>query len=128
MTIQLPGTTTFPPVACPVNDPAAAPTTPELYAIDRPYGTGRSLHDHGPRIWLHPRQLSLDGVPLPSNNNWVVSWTATSITTRAELHPGGAGPTSSTVTASNGKTTVNGLTYHYRRNLTTPPTGTCRRS
>ncbi len=119
VTIQLPGTTTFQAVSCPVNDPAVAPTTPELYAIDRPYGySGDRFTITGQGFGSTRGTVNFDGVPLPSNNNWVVSWTPTSITIEMQNYAqAAAGPHQLSVTASNGKTTVNGLTYHYLRNV-----------
>jgi uncharacterized repeat protein (TIGR01451 family) len=112
VTVQVPGTQTFAAVSCPVNDPAAAPTTPELYAVSRPYTTGTqpgfAVFGQGFGATKGAGQLTLDGSPVTT-----ATWSDTQITVTAGLSPSlGQGPHQLKVTAANGKSTVNGLTFY----------------
>ena len=114
VTVQLPGTQTLTAVSCPVNDPAATPATrtPELYALSRPYATGTqpafTVFGQGFGATKGSGQLTLDGTPVTT-----ASWSDTQIGVTAVLSPSmGLGPHQLKVTAANGKSTVNGLTFY----------------
>ena len=103
-----PGSTTTQPPACLVNDPLA-PTTPELFAISRPYYrstlpntfiiTGQGFGSAAGRVLLDSSQMN------------VTAWTSTQITFTV---PSGTttGARQLKIVAANGKSTVNGLTFH----------------
>ncbi len=105
VTIQLPGTTTFQPVSCPVD--AAAP---QLFAVSRPYvdATTRTFTITGTGFGASRGSgaVTLDGLTVP-----VTSWGNTAIAVNI---PAAApvGPHQLKVTAANGMGTVNGLTVH----------------
>jgi hypothetical protein len=112
LTIELPGGQ-FNQVACPLNDPTAAPSRPELFAVSKPYAdfrtstanntftiTGQGFGGAG--------QVSLDGVALPTPS----AWSDTSITATVPA-TSAAGPHQLKITRSdNGNSTINGLTFH----------------
>ena len=110
--VQIPGTQTFTAVSCPVNDPAAAATTPELYAVSKPYAsvtdgaTARSITIDGQGFGAGPGQVTLGGAPL-ATTSWSPTQIALTIPTTAT-----GGPQQLKVTAANGRSTVNGLTFH----------------
>jgi uncharacterized repeat protein (TIGR01451 family) len=114
VTVQLPGTQQNVLLSCPVNAPdtTAASRTPELYAVSRPYTTGTQpgfeVYGAGFGATKGSGQLTLDGTAVT-----VASWSDTKITVTATLSPSiGQGPHQLRVTSANGKTTVNGLTFH----------------
>jgi uncharacterized repeat protein (TIGR01451 family) len=112
VTVQLPGGQTTSPVSC-VLDVA----TPQIYAVNRPYGpSGTRFTITGKGFGSTRGSVNFDGVPLPNNNNWYVNWSDTQITIEPQNYGQfAAGPHQLSITASNGQTTVNGLTYHYIR-------------
>ena len=112
VSIQLPGAQTTSPLSCMLDA-----TTPQIYAIDRPYGpSGTRFTITGKGFGSTRGSVNFDGVPLPDNNNWYVSWSDTQITIEPQNYAQfDGGPHQLSVTASNGQTTVNGLTYHYIR-------------
>ena len=103
-----PGSTTTQPAACLLNDPLA-PTTPELFAITRPYYrsnlpntftiTGQGFGSTTGRVLLDNSQMN------------VTAWSPTQITFAV---PNGTatGARQLRIVAANGKSTVNGLTFH----------------
>ena len=116
--VQLPGGQSVTAISCPVNDPAAAPATrtPELYAVSRPYVSGttaaaRSFTITG--IGFGAPQgtgaVTIDG--LTPAQVTVSSWSDTQIGVTVTA---GApvGPHQLRIRASNGKSTVNGMTVH----------------
>ncbi|MCJ7712290.1 MAG: hypothetical protein MUQ32_15835 [Chloroflexi bacterium] len=111
VTIQVPGAQSLSAVSCPVNNPAAAPATPELYAVSTPYVTGSNpaFTVYGRGFGAAPGgQLTLDGTPVTT-----ATWSDTQITVTAVLSPSiGGGPHQLKVTRANGRTTVNGLALH----------------
>ncbi|MEA2136771.1 MAG: large repetitive protein, partial [Solirubrobacteraceae bacterium] len=123
VTVQLPGTQQNILLSCPVNDPdvSTANRVPELYAVSRPYTTGTSagfeVYGKGFGATKGTGQLTLDGSDVT-----VASWTDTKITVTAGLSSSiGQGPHQLRVTAANGKTTVNGLTFHRIGGSYNPP-------
>ena len=110
--VQIPGSQTFTAVSCPVNDPAAAATTPELYAVSKPYASvtdgaaARSITIDGQGFGASPGQVTLGGTPL-ATTSWSPTQIALTIPTSAT-----GGPHQLKVTAANGRSTVNGLTFH----------------
>ncbi len=118
VTVQLPGGQTNTALSCPVNDPAAAPATrtPELYAVSRPYVSGTTTAARSFTItglgFGAPQgtgAVTIDG--LTSAQVTVTSWSDTQIGVTV---PAGApvGPHQLRIRASNGKSTVNGITIH----------------
>lgn len=114
VTVQLPGAQTTSPVSCKLDI-----TTPQVFAVNRPYGSqGQSFAITGRGFGTTPGRVNFDGVPVP--NSWSISWSDTSITVTPQNYGGPAsstagGPHQLSITANNGQTTVNGLTYHYIR-------------
>ncbi len=112
VTIELPGTATKAPAACLVNDPAqpTAPLTPELFSIDRPFlvstSTARTFTLKGVSFGATQGSVTLDGTPMT-----IGSWTDRQISFTV---PAGfaTGPHQLTITGSDGRASVNGLTFH----------------
>ena len=118
VTVQLPGGQVN-SVSC-----ALDATTPQLYAIDRPYGSvGDTITITGAGFGSARGSVRFDGVALPSNpqNNWITSWSDTEIKVTLQGYGGNVpsragGPHRlSIVRSDNGQSTVNGLTFHYLR-------------
>jgi len=112
--VQIPGLQTSQPAVCTLNDPAtlmgtpnSTGVTPELFAVSKPYvkGTGSFTID-GQGFGTAPGQVTLDGIALSTT-----SWSANHIDVTV---PAGtvASPHQLKITAANGKSTVNGLTFH----------------
>ena len=108
VTVQLPGGQTTSPVACMLDA-----ATPQIYAVSVPYAnvsnnTQRSftISGQGFGATKGTGQVTLNGVNLPTT-----SWSNTQI---AVTVPGTTigGPQQLKVTAANGQTTINGLTFH----------------
>jgi uncharacterized repeat protein (TIGR01451 family) len=123
VTVQLPGSQFNQAISCPVNAPdvTSANRTPELYAVSRPYTTGTQpgfeVYGKGFGATQEAGQLTLDGSVVN-----VATWSDTKITVTAGLSPSiGQGPHQLRVTAANGKTTVNGLTFHRIGGSYNPP-------
>ncbi len=109
VTVQLPGAQTTSPVMCMLDD-----TTPQLYAVNQPYanvsGNTRSLgHDHGPGLrrdqGQRPGHLERCQRCPPQRG-------ATPRSLRPFLAARPGGPQQLLITAANGQSTVNGLTFH----------------
>jgi hypothetical protein len=103
---QLPGGQ-FNQVTCSVNNLAAAPTRPELFAVSQPYVNGSGSFTISGQGFGASGRVTLSGVPLPTT-----SWSDTSI---AVTVPNGTpfGPQQLMITnASTGLSTINGLTFH----------------
>lgn len=108
VTVQLPGGQTTSPVMCMLDS-----TTPQLYAVSVPYV---NVSNNTPRSFTISGQgfgasqglglVTLNGVALPTT-----SWSDTQI---AAGVPGSTpgGPQQLMITAANGQSTVNGLTFH----------------
>ncbi len=70
VSVQLPGSQVLAPVACNLNDPTggAAATTPELFAVSRPYVNGSSaaftVSGQGFGATKGAGQVTLDGIPV----------------------------------------------------------------
>jgi len=109
--IQLPNGQ-FNQVAC-----ALEPTTPQIFAVDRPYGpSGQNftITGQGFGATRGSGAVKFDGLPVPGN--WAITWTDTEITVTPQNYSSvAAGPHQLSITNGSGKTTVNGLTYHYTR-------------
>jgi hypothetical protein len=112
--VQIPGLQTTQPVACTLNDIAALQTdptgngfTPELFAVSKPYvsGTG-SFSIDGQGFGDTQGQATLDGVALT-----IDTWSPThlDVTVPVGTTPG---PHQLMITTANGRSTVNGLTFH----------------
>lgn len=112
VSVQLPGGQTTSPVMCMLDA-----TTPQIFAVSRPYGpAGYRFTITGKAFGNTRGTVKLDGVSLPNNNNWYIDWNDTQITIEMQNYSAvPAGPHQLSITASNGQTTVNGLTYHYLR-------------
>ena len=110
VTVQLPGGQTTSPVSC-LLDAA----TPQIYAVNRPYGpAGQTFTITGKGFGTTPGTVNFDGAPVPGN--WNVTWSNTQIAVTPQNYAQvDAGPHQLSITASNGQTTVNGLTFHYIR-------------
>jgi len=118
-TVQLPGTQTLSPVACAVNDPAQPATTPELFAVSRPYvsnqiGRAITITGQGFGATQGAGAVTLNGAPITVN-----SWTDSQIEVEVPLNFGG-GVYQLEITADNGLSTANGLTIHYLKGSYTP--------
>jgi hypothetical protein len=112
VSVQLPGAQANTAVSCPVNPPGVAASSPELFAVDKPYADMRSagtksftIHGQGFGATQGAGEVALDGVALG-----VTSWGDEQIvvTVPASMP---VGPHQLEITA-NGHTTTNGLTYH----------------
>lgn len=108
VSVQLPGGQTTSPVMCMLDN-----TTPQLYAVSAPYvnvsnNTDRSFTISGLGFGATQGngQVTLNGVNLATP-----SWTDTQITATVPGNTAG-GPKQLMVTAANGQSTVNGLTFH----------------
>jgi uncharacterized repeat protein (TIGR01451 family) len=108
VTVQLPGGQTTQPVSC-VLDAA----TPQIYAVSVPYvnvsnNTSRSftISGQGFGATKGSGQVTLNGVNLPTT-----SWNNTQIAVTVPGQTAG-GAQQLKVTAANGQSTVNGLTFH----------------
>ena len=110
--VQIPGTQTLSTIACTLET-----TTPQIFAVSKPYGSqGQSFTITGQGFGTSG-SVNFDGAAVPGN--WVISWTDTQITVSPQNYSIAAGPHQLSITNSNGKTTVNGLTYHYIRTNST---------
>ncbi len=110
------------PPQCTLNDPAN-PITPELFAVSQPYadisgGTDQSFTIRGQGFGAAGAnsQVTLDGTIVLSATTW--SETQIDVTVPATTP---AGPHQLEITADNGNTTVNGLTFHVLGGSYTPP-------
>jgi hypothetical protein len=107
LTIESPSTGISQAVTCPL-----APTTPQLMTVSRPYVTGSgsfTIQGTGFGATKGTGKVTLDGsIVLPTS-----SWNDRTI---AVTVPSGTpvGPHQLEITAGNGQTTVNGLTFHVR--------------
>lgn len=112
VSVQLPGGQTTSPVMCMLDD-----TTPQIFAVSRPYGSqgqAFTITGQGFGATQGTGAVKFDGAPVPGD--WNVTWGDTSITVTPQNYSSvAAGPHQLSITASNGQTTVNGLTYHYLR-------------
>jgi uncharacterized repeat protein (TIGR01451 family) len=107
--ILAPGSATTQPASCLVNDPLT-PTTPELFAISRPYyrsNLPNTFTIRGQGFGSTQGRVMLDD----SAQMNVTAWTPTQITFNV---PSGTTPGARQlkIVAANGKSTVNGLTFH----------------
>jgi uncharacterized repeat protein (TIGR01451 family) len=109
--ILAPGSTTTTPASCLVNDPLA-PTTPELFAISRPYyrtnePSSTTFTITGQGFGSATGRVLLDNTAQMN----VTTWNPTQITFTV---PNGTatGARQLKIVAANGKSTVNGLTFH----------------
>jgi hypothetical protein len=106
VTVQVPGGQ-MNAVSC-----ALAPTTPQLHAVSRPWvqrPTGSSTAPftiYGTGFGATPGSVTFDGVPVTTT-----SWSDTQIVARVTSTTA-YGPHQLKVTAGNGQSTVNGLTFH----------------
>ncbi|MBL0125239.1 MAG: hypothetical protein IPP88_21995 [Betaproteobacteria bacterium] len=110
VTVQLPGGQPARPVSCSLDN-----ATPQLFAVSKPYvdtdsnSAARSFTIDGTGFGSTEGTVSLGGVAL--SNNSVTSWSNTQI--RVTLSENAStGPRQLTITATNGQSTVNGLTMH----------------
>jgi SdrD B-like domain/IPT/TIG domain len=119
VSIQLPGSQQNQAVSCTLNLPGVTPTTPELWTVSKPYADlgiaaqTFTITGQGFGATKGAGSVTLDGVDMPTTT-WtdrqiVVSVPATTV----------AGPHQLAVKAGNGRTTVNGLTFHV---FSAPPT------
>ena len=107
VTVQLPGAQTTSPVMCMLAD-----TTPQIYAVDTPYGNASAaavpvtIKGKGFGASQGTGLVTLGGVSLATP-----VWSDSSITATVPVGTIG-GPKQLMVTAGNGQTTVNGITFH----------------
>jgi hypothetical protein len=112
VTIQLPGSQQTQAISCTLNATGVAPTTPELWTVSKPYadlGLGAqtfTITGQGFGASKGTGSVTLDGTVM-TTTSWndrqiVVSVPTTTLT----------GPHQLAVKADNGRTTVNGLTFH----------------
>ncbi len=90
------------PPQCQLDD-----ATPQLFRVSQPYGArGSTFTITGLGFGASPGSVTFDGIPLG-----ISAWSDTSITA---VIPSNMpfGPHQMTITASNGRSTVNGLKYH----------------
>ena len=111
VSVQIPGSQQNAWITCPINDPDTAPTTPELLAVSKPYADLRSASSDsftidGQGFGGSPGTVALDGVALPTG-----AWNDTHIAVTVPNTIAG-GVHQLTITATNGRTTVNGLSFH----------------
>ncbi len=107
--VQLPGGQPNQAITC-----ALDPATPQMYAVSRPYlsrpnGVGTAsftISGIGFGATKGTGQVTLDGIPLSTT-----SWSDTQITAVATSSTA-IGPHQLKITAANGQSTVNGLTFH----------------
>lgn len=107
VSVQLPGVQTTSPVMCKLDD-----ATPEIYRVDRPYGSQNQAFTITGKGFGASGTVKFDATALPAA--WV-AWSDTSITITPADYSIAAGPHQVSVTAGNGQSTVNGITYHYLR-------------
>ncbi len=113
--VQLPGGQTGQPVNCSVNDPAAAIKIPEFYAISKPFmrsgatGADREFTIYGKYFGnvQGTGQVLFKTYSVP-----VVSWSDTQIKIAFPDPLTAKGFGDLKVVASNGKSSVNGITFH----------------
>ena len=109
VTVQLPGQQTTAPVQCLLDV-----STPQLYAVNQPYAVRPSGSTVVPvtirgvsfGLTKGTGQVTLDNVPL-ATTTWNDTTIVASITSSTAY-----GPHLLRITSSNGKSTVNGLTFH----------------
>jgi SdrD B-like protein len=109
VTVQLPGGQFNQFLTCPSNDPAGATTTPELWAVSKPYADLRGGADSfaidgqgfGPG-----GTVTLDGIALPT------AWGDTHIDVTVPASTAGGTHQLAITRSDNGNRTVNGLTFH----------------
>jgi len=111
VSVQLPGLQTTSAVMCMLDA-----ATPQLYAVSQPYAnvTGNinrsfTISGQGFGATQGSGQVTLGGVNLPTT-----AWSDTSITATVPGTTAG-GPKQLMITAANGQSTVNGLTFHVIR-------------
>ncbi len=112
VSVQLPGGQATSPLMCLLDN-----ATPQIYAVNRPYGLlnqAFTITGQGFGAAQLTGAVKFDGTPVPAD--WSVTWSDTSITvTPLNYTAVAAGPHQLSITAGNGQSTVNGLTYHYLR-------------
>ena len=111
VSVQIPGSQQNAWITCPINDSDSAPITPELLAVSKPYADLRSASSDsftidGQGFGGSPGTVALDGVALPTG-----AWNDTHIAVTVPTTIAG-GAHQLTITAANGRSTVNGLTFH----------------
>jgi hypothetical protein len=110
VSVQLPGSQTIQQLSCPVNEVGKAATTPEVFAVSKPYADTRdgaqAFSIAGQGFGSSIGEVTLDGVSLPTT-----SWSDTAIDVDV---PSDTAPGAHQLTVSNadGDSTVNGLTFH----------------
>ncbi len=122
LTAQLPGGQ-FNQVSCAVNnpDPTVPPTKPELFRVSRPYVTSGSASNRTFTITgqgfgtTQGTGRAVLGTTALTVNSW--SDRQISVTVPSGL---AEGPWQLKITASNGQSTINGLTIHFRKGAYTP--------
>ena len=115
--VQLPGGQVMTPVSCPQET-----STPQLFAVNRPYvgfpAPDRTLTIQG--LGFGAAQgtgtVTLDGTSLGVATSWID--TAITITVPTSIAPG---PHQLAITATNGRKTVSGLTFHVIGSSATTP-------
>ncbi|TKJ30226.1 MAG: hypothetical protein CEE40_05545 [Chloroflexi bacterium B3_Chlor] len=109
VSIQWPGSQPYHPAPCKLGS-----TTPELFAVSRPYSYSNSTYDltiAGQHFGATPGTVTLQGACGTVTTLAIVSWADGEITATvpAGLKPG---PYQLLVTAASGEPVVNGLTFH----------------
>ncbi len=104
VTIQLPGGQTNQAVMCTLDS-----VQPQLFAVSKPYANlgGDSFTIDGQGFGNAAGQVTLDGTLVLPTSSWSDSHIAVSVPASTP-----AGPHQLKITASNGMSTVNGLTFH----------------
>jgi hypothetical protein len=125
--VQIPGLQTTQLAVCNLNDPTAlletpndAGITPALFAVDKPYVNGSgsfTINGQGFGTTQGTGSVTLDGIALQ-----IASWSANQIGVTV---PSGSVPGAHQlkITAANGKSTINGLTFHVISGGAIPRTG-----
>ena len=126
VSIQLPGSQQNRPSAARSTTPASRRRPPELYAVSKPYTTGPgqpfTITGQGFGATKGTGQVTLDGVACrPPRGPTARSWSRPASATVDRQ-----GPHQLAVTADNGRTTVNGLTFHRPRHRTSSTRTTLR--
>lgn len=113
VSIQLPGSQQTQAVTCALNVPNVAPSTPELWTVSRPYADLAianqtfTITGQGFGATKGSGSVLLDGTTVLPTTSWTDRQIAVSVPAATA-----SGPHQLSVKAGNGRTTVNGLTFH----------------
>jgi hypothetical protein len=95
-------------------------TTPQVFAVSQPYGyAGDTFAIYGTGFGATPGQVTLVNTDGTFEINLATTWDATGrviTATVPTVNPSRSGPYQMVVTAANGQSSINGLTFHVMRN------------